>query len=107
MNIPDVKAFFDEDSHTISYVVQDPQTRHAAIIDSVLGFDYASGNLSYQLADQILAYIDDKQLVIDWLIETHVHADHLSAAPYLQEKTGAPIAISKYIVDVQKIFGKV
>ena len=74
MNIPDVKAFFDEDSHTISYVVQDPQTRHAAIIDSVLGFDYASGNLSYQLADQILAYIDDKQLVIDWLIETHVHA---------------------------------
>lgn len=107
MNIPDVKAFFDEDSHTISYVVQDPQTRHAAIIDSVLGFDYASGNLSYQLADQILAYIDDKQLVIDWLIETHVHADHLSAAPYLQEKTGAPIAISKHIVDVQKIFGKV
>jgi glyoxylase-like metal-dependent hydrolase (beta-lactamase superfamily II) len=73
----------------------------------VLGFDYASGNLSYQLADQILAYIDDKQLVIDWLIETHVHADHLSAAPYLQEKTGAPIAISKHIVDVQKIFGKV
>ena len=107
MNIPDVKAFFDEDSHTISYVVQDPQTRHAAIIDSALGFDYASGNLSYQLADQILAYIDDKQLVIDWLIETHVHADHLSAAPYLQEKTGALIAISKHIVDVQKIFGKV
>lgn len=107
MNIPEVKAFFDDDSHTISYVVQDPDTHHAAVIDSVLGFDYASGALSYQLADEILAYITDKQLVIDWLIETHVHADHLSASPYLQEQTGAPIAISKRIVDVQEIFGKV
>ena len=79
----------------------------AAIIDSVLGFDYASGALSYQLADDILAYIAEQDFIIDWLIETHVHADHLSAAPYLQQKIGGKIAISKHIVEVQKIFGKV
>ncbi|MDC1135226.1 MBL fold metallo-hydrolase [Alphaproteobacteria bacterium] len=107
MNIPEVKAFFDNDSHTISYVVSDPETRHAAVIDSVLGFDYASGGLSYQLADDILAYIRAQDFIIDWLIETHVHADHLSAAPYLQQKIGGRIAISKHIVEVQEIFGKV
>ena len=107
VHIPEVKAFFDDDSNTISYVVSCAETRHAAIIDSVLGLDYASGGISYQLADDMLAYIAQKELVIDWLIETHVHADHLSAAPYLQEKTGGKIAISRHIVEVQKIFGKV
>ena len=107
VHIPEVKAFFDDDSNTISYVVSCAETLHAAIIDSVLGLDYASGGISYQLADDMLAYIAEKELVIDWLIETHVHADHLSAAPYLQEKTGGKIAISRHIVEVQKIFGKV
>ena len=107
VHIPEVKAFFDDDSNTISYVVSCAETRHAAIIDSVLGLDYASGGISYQLADDMLAYIAQKELVIDWLIETHVHADHLSAAPYLQEKIGGKIAISRHIVEVQKIFGKV
>ena len=107
VHIPEVKAFFDDDSNTISYVVSCAETRHAAIIDSVLGLDYASGGISYQLADDMLAYIAQKELVIDWLIETHVHADHLSAAPYLQEKTGGKITISRHIVEVQKIFGKV
>ncbi len=107
MNIPEVEAFFDNDSHTISYVVSDPETRHGAIIDPVLGFDYSSGALSYQLADDVLAYIAERDFIIDWLIETHVHADHLSAAPYLQQKIGGKIAISKHIVEVQEIFGKV
>ena len=101
-----IKPFYDEPTNTISYVVNDKITGEAAIIDSVLDFDYASGTIGYAGADMILAYIADKKLQVTWHIETHVHADHLSAAPYLQEKLGGKIGISKEIIQVQNVFGK-
>jgi glyoxylase-like metal-dependent hydrolase (beta-lactamase superfamily II) len=103
---PDVKAFFDHDSNTISYVVTDPATKKAAIIDSVLDFDYASGTISYDHADMIIDYVTTQNLDVEWLIETHVHADHLSAAPYIQQKLGGKIGISDRISEVQTVFGK-
>ena len=81
---PLVATFFDEDSSTFSYVVTDPSSNNCAVVDSVLDFDYASGGISYQGADAIIAYIEKRGLKLEWLIETHVHADHLSAAPYIQ-----------------------
>ena len=105
--VPSVKAFFDEASNTISYVVVDPTTKQAAIIDPVLDFDYASGTIYYHHADEIIAHVNSEALDVVWLIETHVHADHLSAAPYLQEKLGGKIGISEKITEVQDIFGKV
>lgn len=102
----EIKAFYDEATNTVSYVVSDDSTGKAAIIDSVLDFDYASGAISYSGADAILAYIHAHELVVDWHIETHVHADHLSAAPYLQEILGGKIGISKEITKVQDTFGK-
>ena len=107
MSVPQVKGFFDPNSHTISYVVFDQDSKQSAVIDSVLDFDYASGAISYDLADQILAYIQKLDLDVVWHIETHVHADHLSAAPYLQDKVGGQLMISREITEVQKIFGKV
>ncbi len=108
MASPVVKAFFDKDSNTISYVVSDAATGKAAVIDSVLDFDYASGNgITYDHADEIIAYIKAEGLETEWLIETHVHADHLSAAPYLQEQLGGKIGISEKITEIQNIFGKV
>ena len=107
MLVPEVKGFFDPNSHTISYVVFDQDSKQSAVIDSVLDFDYASGAISYDLADQILAYIQKLDLNVVWHIETHVHADHLSAAPYLQDKLGGQLMISREITEVQKIFGKV
>ena len=104
---PEVRGFFDPDSNTISYVVHDQKTKECAVIDSVLDFDYASGTISYGLADEIISYVKAKQLTVVWHIETHVHADHLSAAPYLQSKLGGKIIISEQITAVQKIFGKV
>ena len=104
---PKVKAFFDNDSNTISYVVTDPATKKAAIIDSVLDFDYASGTISYDHADMIIEYVTTQKLDVEWLIETHVHADHLSAAPYIQQKLGSKLGISERISEVQKVFGKV
>ena len=104
---PDVTGFFDPATNTISYVVADPQSASCAVIDSVLDVDYASGAISYQQADQIIEFVTANQLKPDWLIETHVHADHLSAAPYLQEKLGGKIGISRDIASVQDIFGKV
>ena len=104
---PDVKGFFDPDSGTISYVVYDRSSKECAIIDSVLDFDYASGTIGYALADDIIAYIQAQKLKVLWHVETHVHADHLSAAPYLQDKLGGKIIISEQITAVQKIFGKV
>jgi len=104
---PEVTGFFDPATNTISYVVADPQSAACAIIDSVLDFDYASGAVSYQQADQIIDYVTTNKLTTEWLIETHVHADHLSAAPYLQEKLGGKIGISRDIASVQDIFGKV
>lgn len=105
--IPEVTMFFDEDSNTFSYVVKDPQSQHCAIVDSVMDFDYASGSTAFISADQIIEFVQDNDLIVDWIIETHVHADHLSAAPYLQEKLGGKIAIGKAVITVQNVFGKV
>ena len=104
---PEVKGFFDQDSGTISYVVHDRSSKEAAVIDSVLDFDYASGTIGYELADDIIGYVQAQNLNVSWHIETHVHADHLSAAPYLQDRLGGKIMISEQITAVQKIFGKV
>ena len=104
---PEVKAFFDNDSNTVSYVVTDPATKKAAIIDSVMDFDYASGTIGYDHADMIIEYVTTQKLDVEWLIETHVHADHLSAAPYIQQKLGGKLGISNRISEVQKVFGKV
>ncbi|MDC3311402.1 MBL fold metallo-hydrolase [Alphaproteobacteria bacterium] len=103
----DVKGFFDTDTNTISYVVTDKKTAICAVIDSVLDLDYASGNIKYENGDKIVDFITENHLKLEWLVETHVHADHLSAAPYIQQKLGGRIAISKEIVHVQKIFGKI
>ncbi|WP_368641442.1 MBL fold metallo-hydrolase [Castellaniella ginsengisoli] len=100
----DIQAFFDEATHTVSYLVSDPQTRQAAIIDPVLDYDHAGGQASTISADRILAAARARDLRIAWILETHAHADHLSAAPYLKEQTGAPVAIGEHIRDVQKIF---
>ncbi|RBI82881.1 MBL fold metallo-hydrolase [Rhodosalinus halophilus] len=104
---PDVKAFFDEATNTISYVVRDPNGSAAAIIDSVLDFDYASGRTDTRSADAIIDYVEKEGLEPVWILETHVHADHLSAAPYLQEKLGGKIGIGENIRVVQDTFGKV
>ncbi|MGM0480668.1 MAG: MBL fold metallo-hydrolase [Pseudomonadota bacterium] len=103
---PIVTHFFDEPTNTYSYVVQDPSSKHCAIIDSVLDFDYAAGRTDTASADLILEFIAQHQLTVDWILETHVHADHLSAAPYLQEKTAAKLAIGEHIKTVQDTFGK-
>ncbi len=104
---PEVTAFFDEDTFTITYVVRDPNGTACAIIDSVLDFDYASGHTSTKSADEVIAFVQEKGYRVEWLLETHVHADHLSAAPYLQEKLGGKIGIGKNITVVQDTFGKV
>ncbi len=101
-----VKAFFDEATFTVSYVVHDPATARAAIIDSVLDYDPASGRTSHHSADAIIAYVQQNKFSVDWLLETHAHADHLSAAPYLQARLGGRLAIGAEIISVQKIFGK-
>ncbi len=103
----DVKPFYHQGSGSFSYVVSDPVTRRCAIIDCVLDFDYASGRISYQSADQLARYIKINDLSLDYLIETHVHADHLSAAPYLQQQLGGQLMIGRGITHVQEVFGKV
>ena len=104
---PEVTAFFDADSSTFSYVVKDPQSSSCAIVDSVLDFDYASGGTSQKSADKIIEFVTAHKLTVEWLIETHVHADHLSAAPYLQKALGGRIGIGEQITVVQDTFGKV
>lgn len=104
---PQVKAFFDEPTFTASYVVADPVTKVAAIVDSVLNFDQAAGRTSTEGADAIIAYVREERLRVEWLLETHAHADHLSAAPYLQEKVGGKVAIGRDILTVQNVFGKI
>mgnify|MGYP001806381785 FL=1 len=104
--VPVIKSFFDGPTFTVTYVVHDPETRHAAIIDSVWDFDPASGRTSFASADAVIAYVQEKSLTVDWLLETHAHADHLSSAPYLQQKLGGKIAIGEHIVKVQQVFGK-
>ena len=103
---PSIAGFFDEATNTVSYVVHDPQTNEAAIIDSVLDFEAASGRTSNGSADRIIEYVISNNLKVTWLIETHAHADHISAAPYLQEKLGGKLAIGRDIVRVQEVFGK-
>ncbi|MCF1709942.1 MBL fold metallo-hydrolase [Tabrizicola sp. J26] len=105
--IADVAAFFDEATNTVSYVVKDPASRICAVIDSVLDFDYASGRTDTRSADAIIQHIRDEELTLDWILETHVHADHLSAAPYLQQRLGGRIGIGEKIVVVQDTFGKI
>jgi glyoxylase-like metal-dependent hydrolase (beta-lactamase superfamily II) len=104
---PDVKAFFDEETFTASFVVKDPNSNACAIIDSVMDIDYAAGRITTASADEIIAYVQEHGLKVEWIIETHVHADHLSAAPYLQEKLGGKIGIGENITIVQNTFGKV
>ena len=104
---PHVKAFFHEPTFTATYVVSDDQTKRAAIIDSVWDFDQPSGRTSLEAADEIIDYVREAGLTVDWILETHAHADHLSAAPYLQEKLGGEMAIGRGIVTVQGVFGKV
>lgn len=104
---PFVKAFFDEATNTVSFVVQEPKGRACAIIDSVLDFDQASGRTSTASADEIITYVQENDLDTQWILETHVHADHLSAAPYLQDKLGGKIGIGENITVVQDTFGKI
>ena len=104
---PEVKAFFDEATNTVSYIVKDPGSAACAIIDSVLDFDPASGRTTMVSADAIIADVESRNLKVEWIVETHVHADHLSAAPYLQEKLGGKIGICDKITIVQDVFGKI
>ena len=104
---PDVKTFFDEPTFTFSYVVSDPATNKAAIVDSVLNYDPKSGRTSKESADEIIAHVREHGLEVQWIVETHVHADHLSAAPYLKEQLGGTLAIGSNIKTVQDVFGKV
>lgn len=107
MTQPRVHAQFDEATHTVSYVVWDPDTCRAAIIDPVLDYDHRTGRVSHRSADDLLGFVADQGLSVDWVLETHAHADHLSAAPYLKEKTGAPIGIGARITEVQRTFAPV
>jgi len=103
----DVTAYFDEVTNTITYLVKDPNTKHCAVIDSVMDMDYAAGRITYQNADKIIDEIQDRKLTLDWIIETHVHADHLSAAPYIQQKLGGKIGVGEKIMLIQETFGKI
>jgi glyoxylase-like metal-dependent hydrolase (beta-lactamase superfamily II) len=104
---PEVIAFFDDATNTVSYVVRDPTSDACAIVDSVMDIDYAAGRIAYESADRIVEYVRAHGLRVEWLIETHVHADHLSAAQYLQRELGGRIGIGERIVQVQETFGKV
>ncbi|WP_300069261.1 MBL fold metallo-hydrolase [uncultured Ruegeria sp.] len=108
MNVkPDVQAFFDEATNTISYIVKDPTSNACAIVDSVMDIDYAAGRITYDHADELIRQVKAQGLVLEWIIETHVHADHLSAAPYIQQQLGGKIGIGDKIMVVQNTFGKV
>ena len=104
---PDVTAFFDEQTNTVSYVVKDPTSDACASFDSVMDIDYGGGRISYVSADRIIQHVEKGGLKVEWLIETHAHADHLSAAPYIQEKLGGKLGIGENIKIVQTVFGKI
>jgi glyoxylase-like metal-dependent hydrolase (beta-lactamase superfamily II) len=104
---PEVTAFFDAPTNTISYVVKDPASAACAVVDSVMDIDYAAGRITHGSADAIIAHIKAHGLKLEWVIETHVHADHLSAAPYIQQQLGGRIGIGDQITVVQDVFGKV
>ncbi|MEQ6890338.1 MBL fold metallo-hydrolase [Halomonas sp. CS7] len=103
---PGVTPFFDEPTNTFSYVVRDPDSRACAILDSVLDFDYAAGRTDVRSADAIIAFVREHGLEVEWVLETHVHADHLSAAPYLNDALGGQTGIGAKITVVQEVFGK-
>ena len=107
MKHPEVTAFFDEATFTVTYVVKDPDSNACAIVDSVLDFDYASGRTDTRSADAVVAHVQANGLSVEWLLESHVHADHLSAAPYIQERVGGKIGIGDRITVVQDTFGKI
>lgn len=104
---PEIVAFFDEPTNTISYIVKDPASNACAVIDSVMDIDYAAGRITFGGADRIVAHIRNKGWELEWLIETHVHADHLSAGPYIQKELGGKLAIGENITVVQETFGKI
>ncbi len=104
---PEVTGFFDEATNTISYVVKDPHSDACAVIDTVMDIDYSAGRITHDNADKMIAFIENNSLSLEWLIETHVHADHLSAAPYIQNKLGGRIGIGEKITLIQETFGKV
>lgn len=104
---PEVQGFFNFPTHTISYVVSDPKTKACAVIDSVLDFSLHSGRTSSSFTDGMIDYIQSNKLQIEWILETHVHADHISAAPYIKQKLGGKLAIGANITEVQTTFGKV
>ncbi len=103
-SVAQVQAFFDEATHTVTYLVFDPATRQAAVIDPVLDYEHRSGRVSMASADRVLAAVAKQSLTLAWILETHAHADHLSAAPYLQARSGAPVAIGAHIREVQALF---
>jgi glyoxylase-like metal-dependent hydrolase (beta-lactamase superfamily II) len=104
---PEVAAFFDEDTFTVSYVASDPVTRRCAIIDSVLDFDHASGRTKHDSVDRIVAHVEAQKLTVDWVLETHVHADHVSAGDYLKHKLGGRSAIGEHVRTVQGTFARI
>ena len=101
---PEIRAFFDEPTNTVSYLIADPETKRAAVVDPVLDFDHRSGKASTKSSDAILQAANAAGFTIDWILETHAHADHLSGAPYIKLKTGAKVGIGEHIREVQKIF---
>ena len=104
---PEIRAFFDKATNTISYIVCDPNGSACAVIDSVLDFDFASGRTDTRSANKLINFIKENKLDVQWLLESHVHADHLSAAPYIQMEVGGKIGIGSHITDVQETFGKI
>ena len=104
---PNITAFFDQATNTISYIVCDPNGSACAVIDSVLDFDFASGRTDTRSADKLINFVNENKLDVQWLLESHVHADHLSAAPYIQMEVGGKIGIGSHITDVQETFGKI
>jgi len=104
---PNVSAHFDKATNTITYIVADPTSGHCAIIDSVMDIDYAAGRITHDHADRLIEEVKTRGLTVDWIIETHVHADHLSAAPYLQEKLGGKLGVGEKIIEIQETFGKI
>lgn len=104
---PEVEGTFDPASNTISYIVKDPESNACAIIDSVLDIDYAAGRITFDSADRLIEQIRARGLSLEWIIETHVHADHLSAAPYIQQQLGGKIGVGAHIIEVQDTFGKI
>lgn len=104
---PEVKAFFDNATNTVSFVIKDPNSASVAIVDSVLDFNFSNGHTDTNSADEVIAYVRANDLKVEWILESHVHADHLSAAPYIQQQVGGKIGIGANITIVQDVFGKV